>query len=143
MSVELRKAASEDTAQLAAMSQRLSEATASTFMPLTKHITRVRREMELYETALIFDEGRLVGYLMYLSREDPEDRSRVVHLHRLFIEPTERRRGTGRKALEQVLEPLASRTQVFLAVKPGNKAALAFYKALSFEVTLLTMKRVV
>lgn len=124
------------------MSMALSKASGSAWMPLEKHTERVCRELETHITNLILLADEPVGYLVYLCHVDPEDQSVVLQVHRLFIKAAHRRKGLGRDAVEQVLEAHSSGTQIVLAVKPDNETALAFYKALGFDVSLLTLKKV-
>lgn len=66
--------------------------------------------------------GRVVGFLHY-DCEGPEP-----ELHRIYIEPTLKRRGIGGALLGELHRRLHPRTSYVLMVVAANRAAVSFYE---------------
>ncbi|HEX2205967.1 MAG TPA: GNAT family N-acetyltransferase [Longimicrobium sp.] len=77
-------------------------------------------------------EGRLVGYT--LGAAQPGDGHGWILS--LGVDPAARGRGAGRALVAALLEAFAARgaREVFLHVSPSNRAAIALYERLGFEV---------
>ncbi len=75
--------------------------------------------------------GRGAGYAAFLEAADEAELLRVA------VDPTERRRGLGRRLVEAGVAVLRRRGTIrcHLEVRPDNEAALALYRTLGFEVS--------
>jgi ribosomal protein S18 acetylase RimI-like enzyme len=67
-------------------------------------------------------DGRIVGFLHYDS-EGPEP-----ELHRIYVEPTQKRRGIGSALLQELHRRLATGDSYNLMVVAANRPAVAFYE---------------
>jgi ribosomal protein S18 acetylase RimI-like enzyme len=67
-------------------------------------------------------EGRVVGFLHYDAKgADPE-------LHRIYVEPAEKRRGIGSAMMHELHQRLAPGASYILMVVADNRPAVAFYR---------------
>ena len=81
-----------------------------------------------YDTLLLCAEAdRLLGFGILRLLGDGE-------ILLIGVEPAERRRGIGRRLLEELLER-AGEAAVFLEVRESNKGAKALYESCGFRVT--------
>jgi len=71
-------------------------------------------------------DGRIVGFLHYDS-EGPEP-----ELHRIYVEPSQKRRGIGSALLQELHRRLASGDSYILMVVAANQPAVAFYERHGF-----------
>jgi ribosomal protein S18 acetylase RimI-like enzyme len=84
----------------------------------------------------VSDDGKLVGSITYLFN----DRLKTKHVARIFgvyVDPSYRGRGVGRKLLDRALELIQENkdiVKVQLMVNPKQLAALQLYKKIGFEV---------
>lgn len=66
--------------------------------------------------------GRIVGFLHYDS-EGP-----VPELHRIYIDPAQKRQGIGSVLIQELHRRLPSRTSYILMVVAANRPAVSFYE---------------
>jgi ribosomal protein S18 acetylase RimI-like enzyme len=81
------------------------------------------------------DDGRLIG-TVGLQRESRRKLAHKAFIWGVYVAPTHRRRGVGRRLLEAAIAHAASMPgllQVSLGANAANLASLALYKALGFE----------
>ena len=91
-------------------------------------------EPELGRTWLIIDNGAAVGYVVLTLSFSFEYRGRDAFIDELYIEPTHRRRGLGRAAME-FAEKRAKELEVnalHLEVDRGNDPAVELYKRMGY-----------
>ena len=82
-----------------------------------------------------FDDGRLIG-IVGLQRESHRKLSHKAFIWGVYVAPTHRKRGVGRRLLQATLDHAASMPglrQVILSSNAANVASSALYKALGFE----------
>jgi len=75
--------------------------------------------------------GEIGGFLLgFISQDNPEE----AYIHLLGIDPKVRRRGIGRKLVDEFLEVSALKgcKMVYLITKPINWNSISFYKKLGF-----------
>lgn len=79
--------------------------------------------------------GMLVGYVALIRLYRAQYGRRGVDLHHLFVEPTQRGTGLGRRLVYATLDWAASRhcRYVRVSTAPDNEAAQRFYERLGFE----------
>ncbi|HEX9350383.1 MAG TPA: GNAT family N-acetyltransferase [Gaiellaceae bacterium] len=66
--------------------------------------------------------GRIVGFLHY-DCEGPEP-----ELHRIYVDPTQKRQGIGSALLRELHQRLPPRTSYILMVVAANRPAVSFYE---------------
>jgi ribosomal protein S18 acetylase RimI-like enzyme len=71
-------------------------------------------------------DGRILGFLHY-DCEGPEP-----ELHRIYVEPAQKRRGIGSALLQELHRRLASSDSYILMVVAANRPAVAFYERHGF-----------
>jgi ribosomal-protein-alanine N-acetyltransferase len=71
-------------------------------------------------------DGKIVGFLDY-DREGPEP-----ELHRIYVEPMQKRRGIGSALLQELHRRLAPSESYILMVVAANRPAVAFYERHGF-----------
>jgi len=79
------------------------------------------------------EEGRLIGFLCgFLSQTDPDE----AYVHLIGVAPERRGSGLGRALYERFFEAARAhgRHLVRCVLPPGREDALAFHRALGFEV---------
>lgn len=77
-------------------------------------------------------DGRLAGFLIgFLSPDQPE----VAYCHMIAANPNLRQRGIGTELYERFFADarVGGRTRVVAVTWPGNRASIAFHRALGFE----------
>jgi RimJ/RimL family protein N-acetyltransferase len=82
-----------------------------------------------------FDDGRLIG-IVGLQRESHRKLSHKAFIWGVYVAPTHRKRGVGRRLLQATLDHAASMPglrQLLLGANAANVASIALYKALGFE----------
>ena len=74
-------------------------------------------------------KGKVIGYVMAYSRDEEGE---IVSIS---VMPEFRRKGIGRKLMEEAIEYLKGKgvTKVGLEVRKGNEEAIDFYERLGFE----------
>jgi ribosomal protein S18 acetylase RimI-like enzyme len=72
-------------------------------------------------------DGRVVGFLHYDSEGDEPE------LHRIYVEPSLKRRGIGSALLHDLHERLTPGSSYILMVIAGNLPAVAFYQRHGFD----------
>ena len=92
------------------------------------------------------DAGELVGYVMFQSEVKPplEMDHKLSYIMDLYVRPSHRRRGVGRRLLQSCLDALGEKgaTDVQLRVWHANKNAIALYRQLGFKDRMITMQLV-
>jgi ribosomal protein S18 acetylase RimI-like enzyme len=82
---------------------------------------------------LVEDEsGRLAGFLVgFVSPDEPT----TAYCHMVAIDPNRRGRGIGRQLYERFFHDAraAGATRVVAVTWPGNRASVAFHRALGFQ----------
>ena len=106
----------------------------------------IARAMRRRETAVLVAAERQT----YVARDRPAVSGFAImdfgderaHLVLLAVQPTQRRRGTGRRLVEWLLESAltAGMASVHLELRADNEAARRFYRALGFSETVLMPK---
>jgi GNAT superfamily N-acetyltransferase len=87
--------------------------------------------------AFIFEvDSKAIGYALY--RVEPDH----IYLRQLFVEPTLRRRGIARSALEWLRQNAWSvRPRIRIDVLIGNKAGIEFWRSVGFIDYCITLER--
>lgn len=93
--------------------------------PLRECITRCACAVDAHFLVAERD-GHIAGFLHY-DREGPES-----ELHRIYVEPTQKRRGIGSALLQELHRRLAPGDSYILMVVAANKPAVAFYERHGF-----------
>ena len=106
----------------------------------------IQRAMRRRETVVLAASERQT----YVARERPglsgfaimDFGDERAHLVLLAVQPAQRRRGTGRRMVEWLLESAltAGMASVHLELRADNEAARRFYRALGFSETVLMPK---
>jgi ribosomal-protein-alanine N-acetyltransferase len=78
---------------------------------------------------VIREDGRVLGYVLFWHVTDE------IHLLNVAVDPTERRRGHGRRLVEEVIAYARAHeaAKVLLEVRVSNAPAVALYRQLGFE----------
>ncbi len=86
---------------------------------------------DLAISLVLLDGDEIAGYATALTAHDE------IHLLSIAVIPERRRRGFGRALLDEVIERGKSKggARIFLEVREGNEAAMAFYSGAGFRVT--------
>ncbi len=87
--------------------------------------------------AVLFEEDDLAfGYVLF-KRE-----SEHIYLRQLYVESKHRRKGVGKAAMQWLsANPWKNFKRLRLDVLVGNKAGIAFWKAVGFSEYCLTMEK--
>jgi GNAT superfamily N-acetyltransferase len=89
-----------------------------------------------YQATLFEARGEVVGYALYLLEPD------YVYLRQLYVQADLRRRGIARRALEWLRDNAwKTRPRVRIDVLVGNRAGIAFWRAVGFSDYSITMER--
>ncbi len=91
------------------------------------------------------DAGTLVGYVFCeVGGELLDEPREQVQVLDIMVTESARGEGAGRKLMNEVQRFAAERgiTRITLDVLSSNEGAIAFYKALGFEVAVLSMEKV-
>jgi ribosomal protein S18 acetylase RimI-like enzyme len=155
MPIEIRDATADDTeflyqgfsAYLAEERQRvpvlgLPDDFAETYIP--RLVDKVRNEQGEFLIAEF--DGERAGYVVALPK-DPnawdQTRSRIAMIMELFVAPTYRHRGIGRRLFGEVERRFTARgfDWVSFGVMASNSVARKFYAALGYRETYLFMGR--
>jgi ribosomal-protein-alanine N-acetyltransferase len=104
---------------------------------------RILRAMRRRESVVLAASGRPT----YIARERPPLAGFAImdfgderaHLVLLAVQPTQRRRGIGRRLVDWLMESAqtAGMASVHLELRASNEAARRFYRALGFSETVL------
>lgn len=128
-----RFATLDDVPVLARMSRELTEDERhrNRSRPLIWFEERMRNFLIGGYRAVLFErDGQVAAYALYADLTDSD----TIYLRQLFVERGQRRRGIGREAMRLLMDevwPLNRRLTVEVLV--GNKAALAFYRAIGYH----------
>jgi ribosomal protein S18 acetylase RimI-like enzyme len=93
--------------------------------PLRECIARCARAVDAHFLVAERD-GQIVGFLHY------DCEGREPELHRIYVDPTQKRRGIGRALLQELHRRLASGDSYILMVVAANQPAVAFYERHGF-----------
>jgi [ribosomal protein S18]-alanine N-acetyltransferase len=120
--VRLRPATATDVAAVSALERELFGADAWSDGSVREELTGERR------TALVAQEGHVVGYGITLLAGD------VVDLQRIGVAPARRRTGLATRLLAELQQSArdAGADRMLLEVSAANTGALAFYAAAGF-----------
>ena len=100
-------------------------------------LATIAERLALRPGALIlgaFDDTRLVG-CVGLTRETLRKLAHKAHIWGMYVAPSARERGLGRRLLEEAITQAAAMSgvrQLTLGVNAENTAAIALYEALGF-----------
>jgi GNAT superfamily N-acetyltransferase len=80
-------------------------------------------------------DGKVIGYLIYHFGYDSDAAARTLHIADLFVDRTERRKGTGRALMARAAEIArqAGAEEIIWSVFRSNHLATAFYESLGAE----------
>jgi ribosomal protein S18 acetylase RimI-like enzyme len=92
-----------------------------------------------FEVLLAEMAGAVVGYALFHLSYEPSYSARGVYLCDLYVQPAARRQGIGRALAAAVAGRAKSlgRSYVWWVSKPWNETALAFYRSLGVESTVV------
>ncbi len=83
-----------------------------------------------YRAVLFERDGQVMAYALYADLTDSD----TIYLRHLFVERAWRRRGIGREAMRLLMREIWPRDRrLTVEVLVGNKAALAFYRAIGYH----------
>lgn len=134
----IRPAVISEQKQLEDLQRRASLTNAGDREALLAHPDAIELPLEQIAAGVVFvleQNGAIGGFAAVLPREDGGS-----ELDALFVEPTMRRCGIGRKLVEHCCEIARARGSTFLHVI-GNPHAEVFYNACGFRVTGTTETR--
>ena len=87
-------------------------------------------------------DGLILGYVLFGERRSPLKSSyRRGVIHDLYVRPGWRRKGLGKRLLEEALDEMRARGLDIATVSVAitNRAALSLYRKLGFEDFMLTL----
>ena len=125
-----------DAAKLAEMNKRLIEDEKSD-NPMTVPELQARMEGFLngeYTAYFFIEEKTAVGYALVNNSRNP------LYLRQFYIEREYRRRHYGKEAFRLLLDQLKTDT-IDVDVLPWNAPGLAFWRAMGFRETCISMRR--
>lgn len=132
--VTFRPAASEDEPALLRMMRNLAEQDPGAYFfdePLVRETLRkFLGDSNLGEAWIFFDGVTPAGYVVLTFGFSFEYHGRDAFLDELYVEPSYRRQGLGRRATEFIAERARERgvTAIHLEVDEGNRAAEELYR---------------
>jgi GNAT superfamily N-acetyltransferase len=132
-----RFATSNDSPLLAEMNERLTrDENHRDRMTIDSLRSRMTKWLAEGSRAVLFEEnGQAVGYALF--DKTPEH----VYLKHFFVEAEHRRKGTGRTAIEWLIENVwDGEKRIRLDVISVNERGIAFWKSLGFEDYCITME---
>jgi GNAT superfamily N-acetyltransferase len=145
MPLHLRRAAESDLPLLAQMNKRLIEDQGSRNpMPIEQLQNRMSGWLHGDWTIEFFEEGEIVGYVVYQTRRDEFFPERTeVYVRQFFIERDQRGRGLGSAAFKLLREtrfPTGSR--ITLEVLATNPKGFKFWSRVGFQpyYTMMDLK---
>jgi ribosomal protein S18 acetylase RimI-like enzyme len=112
--------------------------------PLDRYRQALLDDPEGQELLFIEADGNRAGFLLAREFEDwPDASRRVVEIAECYVQPSSRRRGVARAAVEALLARERARGTVLVeaAVLQRNEQALQFWRALGFEVRAVQTAR--
>jgi GNAT superfamily N-acetyltransferase len=129
----LRQATLDDLDRVAPIQAAMAEAESGT-NPLAVDPegfrARCERRIEMGRVWVLEDEGELI-FKADIQADTPD----VVYLEGVWVSPTARRRGIGRKCIRQLCQDLLSRTKsVCVLVNEENMRAHTFYRMCNFKM---------
>jgi GNAT superfamily N-acetyltransferase len=132
-----RFAALDDVPLIAAMNERLTrDENHRVRMTIPALRERMTKWLSEGSRAVVFEEdGNAVGYALF--NKTPEH----VYLKHFFVEAEQRRKGTGRTAIEWLIKNVwGGEQRIRLDVLTVNERGIAFWKSLGFEDYCITME---
>jgi len=96
------------------------------------------------EVLVAEEEGLIVGYVLFGGRRGPlESPYRRAVIHDLYVRPGWRRKGLGRRLLEEALARMRAEgfDMATISVAVTNRDAIELYRKLGFEDFMLTLVR--
>ena len=129
----LRRATLADLEKVAPIQAAMAEEESGT-NPLQEDrdgfLARCARRIEMGRVWVLEDDGKLL-FKADVQADTPD----VVYLEGVWVNPTERGNGLGRKCLRQLCQHLLSRTRsVCVLVNQDNQAAHTFYRMCNFKM---------
>jgi GNAT superfamily N-acetyltransferase len=92
--------------------------------------SRCARRIEMGRVMVVEKDGRLI-FKLDIQAETPD----VIYLEGIWVDPSERSKGIGRKCLRQVTRDLLTRTKsICVLVNEDNKKAHTFYRMCNFKM---------
>jgi predicted GNAT family acetyltransferase len=129
----LRRATLADLEKVAPIQAAMAEEESGTNPLQTDHdgfLARCARRIEMGRVWVLEEDGKLL-----FKADVQADTSDVVYLEGVWVNPTERGHGLGRKCLRQLCQQLLSRTRsVCVLVNQDNQAAHTFYRMCNFKM---------
>ena len=135
VSVVIRPARPADVDALAALAEEFHEAHGDPVGFLTADA--IRRDAfgsdPEFKVLLAEDAGGLLGYALYYDAYEPSYAARGVYMADLYVRPSARRTGLGRRLIAAVAADARSRgrTYVWWVAQARNTAAQSFYATLA------------
>lgn len=134
--MELRAANDRDVPDLARWNAQLIEDENAPYrLSQVELEARMRGWLEADYHAVVFEvDGRGIGYALYRAEDGG------FHLRQFLIQRSQRRRGHGRRAIEQLKrEVFGAGARISLQVLNQNTAGLAFWHAVGFTDAAQTL----
>lgn len=133
MRTQYRFATLDDVPLLARMNRELAEDERhrNRSRPLVWFEERMRSFLIGGYRAVLFErDGQVVAYALYADLTDSD----TIYLRHLFVERGRRRQGIGREVMRLLMREVWPRNRrLTVEVLVGNKAALAFYRAVGYH----------
>ena len=153
MEVTLRPATQNDVDGLLELWKEFMKDPTSSDRPIPTHAENIRRWKEFISTLIDEDprqiqvaaqDNLLVGYIICMKTDStPLDMGyKWSYISDIYVRPTYRRQGIGRKLIQAIVEYLKSvgSGHVRLAVWRGNSGAMKLYEELGFRMHMYTLQ---
>lgn len=137
MTVQVRKARPSDAETIAAFARALS--LEEGYAVPAFQASHVRAEgfgaAPRFRALIAERNGQAVGYALFYPAYDTDRAARGCYLQDLYVAPQARRQGTGRALMAAVARACEAEggCYVFWNALPGNRAGLAFYRAIGAD----------
>ena len=144
MAVHVREAMPADAGTIAALAHALSLEEGYAAPALQPEHVRAEGfgASPRFRALLAARDGQPVGYALFYPAYDTDHAARGFYLQDLYVVPEARRQGAGRALMAAVARACAADggCYVFWNALPGNRAGLAFYRAIGArEENILTL----